>query len=84
MRVTKVNVAVRFSKEMRDGAWKSIELGAEATLDEGESREEATNALYTDLTADLRQLWKGNGKPATTEQPQVAPSDNGQRRPYPV
>jgi hypothetical protein len=77
MRVTKVNVAVRFSKEMRDGAWKSIELGAEATLDEGENREEATSALYTDLTADLRRLWN-NGKPAeqtptTTDEQADAP-----------
>jgi hypothetical protein len=77
MRVTKVNIAVRFSKEMRGGAWKSIELGAEATLGKGETREQATDALYAELTDDLRRLWN-NGKPAeqtptTTDEQADAP-----------
>jgi hypothetical protein len=38
-RVTKVQASLRFSKEMPGGAWKAVELGAEASLVEGETYE---------------------------------------------
>ena len=33
MRVTTISATVRYSKPLPDGAWKAVELSAEATLE---------------------------------------------------
>jgi hypothetical protein len=37
--------------------WKSLELGAKALVEPGESPEEAEDKLYEHLTLKFRQLW---------------------------
>jgi hypothetical protein len=63
MQVTEVNAMVRYSAEAK-GAWRSIEVGATATLtDPDESLESAQQELYNRLASQLKTLWyKGNGR----------------------
>jgi hypothetical protein len=63
MRVTEVSATVRYSAEAK-GAWRSVELGAEATLtNSDETLETAQQELYHRLSSQLKALWaNGNGK----------------------
>jgi hypothetical protein len=61
MKVTQVSATIRFSKEVHEG-WKSVELGAEATLEPSDDWHQAQQGLYTSLTAQLRTLWDNNSK----------------------
>lgn len=58
MHVTTITASIRLSQDTGNG-WKSVELGAEATVDPGEDWHEAQLALYTELTTELRQVWRG-------------------------
>jgi hypothetical protein len=71
MKVTTVTATLRYSAEAK-GAWRSIEVGAEATLtNSDESWEQAQAELYHRLGQQLKVLWSnGNGKPASQESPQ--------------
>jgi hypothetical protein len=63
--VDRISASLRFSKEMPGGgAWKSVELGAEAGLEEGETYEEGMAALYTMLAEDMRRAFGAKGPPA--------------------
>jgi hypothetical protein len=57
MRVTTVSAAIRFSKDTGQG-WKTIDIGAEASLDPDDDWVVAQQGLYSQLTAQLRQLWQ--------------------------
>jgi hypothetical protein len=72
MQVTTVTATVRFSQDTGKGAWKSLELGAEATISPGESWRVAQANLYRDLGHQLKTLWKQNGSAA----PQDAAEDS--------
>ncbi len=63
MKVTTVSATVRYSKPLPDGAWKAVELSAEATIEPNETWIEAQTSLYTELGQQLRTLWtaKANG-----------------------
>ncbi len=58
MKVTKVSASARFSKAIDDGSYKTVELGAEATLEAKESWQEAQAKLYQQLTDQLKTLWE--------------------------
>jgi hypothetical protein len=62
MKVTQVSATIRFSKDTGQGAWKVIELGAEASVDPEENWALAQQGLYAMLTTQLRALW---GHPST-------------------
>jgi hypothetical protein len=68
MRVTEVSTVVRYSAEAK-GAWRSIEVGATATLTASdETLEAAQQELYHRLSRQLKTLWaNGNGKADTKE-----------------
>ncbi|HZA24226.1 MAG TPA: hypothetical protein VFA32_16760 [Dehalococcoidia bacterium] len=70
MRVTIVTATLRYSAETK-GAWRSIEVGAEATLtNSDEPWETAQQELYHRLGQQLKALWiNGNGKAEAQEQP---------------
>jgi hypothetical protein len=72
MRVTEVSTVVRYSAEAK-GAWRSIEVGATATLmASDETLESVQEELYRRLTKQLKILWtNGNGRAETQEQPQA-------------
>jgi hypothetical protein len=67
MRVTEVTTTIRYSAEGK-GAWRSIEVGATATLTASdETLETAQQELYARLSRQLKTLWAnghGNSKPA--------------------
>ncbi len=74
MRVTTVTATLRYSAEAK-GAWRSIEVGAEATLTSSDENWETAQAqLYQKLGHQLKTIW-GNGtdKASTEEQPQATP-----------
>ena len=86
MKVTTVTATLRYSAEAK-GAWRSIEVGAEATLTASDETWETAQAeLYHRLGQQLKTLWnngKANGQetpPAETPPTSTGPSKgSGQR-----
>jgi hypothetical protein len=74
MNIRTISANVRYSKALAQGEHKTIELGAEASLDPGEDWALAQQGLYALLTAQLRTLWGKNG--ALPEQPQNGPESH--------
>src|ERR671915_280780 len=77
MRIATVSAGVRFSKALGDGQHKTVELSAEAFLDDEEVWTEAQGSLYHQLGEQLKTLW-ANGKaqegPESHAQPAPAPT----------
>lgn len=73
MRVTTISAAVRYSADTGHGSWKTLELGAEATIDSNENWTVALSCLYDTLVSQFRAKWQ-NGP----TQPAAAPA-NGQQ-----
>ena len=62
MKIEKVSATIRYSQDTGHGAWKVIELGAEASVSDREFWKQAQSELYYQLGDQLRQLWhNGNG-----------------------
>jgi hypothetical protein len=76
MRVDRVTTNVRFSQDSGKGSWKSVELGAEATVDPEEDWALAQQGLYARLASQLREVW-GWGK--NEHRPDLA--QNGPEKP---
>src|SRR5919106_3215845 len=63
VKVTTISANLRFSKDIGHGAWKVIEIGAEASVDPREDWQSAQTALYQQLSQQMNALWNnGNGK----------------------
>ncbi len=63
MQVTTVSANVRSSKALGDGTHKTVELGAEAAVSNGDTWQEAQARLYEALGGQIKALWgNGNGK----------------------
>ena len=63
MKITNISANIRFSKALDDGSYKTIQLGAEATVKSQESWREAQSKLYEQLGQNLKRLWASrNGK----------------------
>jgi hypothetical protein len=76
MKVTEVSAVVRYSAEAR-GAWRSIEVGATASLtNSDETLESAQDELYQRLRQQLRVLWT-NGSSRPGVQAETPASQNG-------
>jgi hypothetical protein len=72
MKVTEVSAVVRYSAEAK-GAWRSVEVGATATLTSSdETLESAQGELYQRLRQQLKTLW-ANGKAEAYVSTQVEP-----------
>ena len=62
MIITTVSATIRYSQDTGHGAWKVVELGAEASISDREFWQQAQSELYHQLSQQLRQLWhNGNG-----------------------
>ena len=62
MIITTISATVRYSQDTGKGAWKVIEIGAEASISDREHWKVAQSELYHQLSHQLRQLWNnGNG-----------------------
>ena len=58
MIIEKVSATVRYSQQLKNGSWKSIELSAEGTIDAlSESWQEAQSELYDDLGKQHQEAW---------------------------
>ena len=60
MKVEKVTATIRYSKDI-GGAWKSIELGAEGSVEPRETWQQAQAYLYQQLGIQMKALWAQNG-----------------------
>lgn len=56
-KIQTISLELKYSKEIQDGEWKGIALGAEATLDPKETAREAREALQNILVTELRLAW---------------------------
>ncbi len=83
MKVTTVTATIKYSQDTGKGAWKAVELGAEATLDAKDSWQATQHQLYGELSLQLQRMWShGNAaqnghdsavQPATEPEPPTAP-----------
>lgn len=64
MIVTTISATIRYSLDTGKGAWKVIELGAEASVSDREIWKQAQSELYYQLSHQLRTLWSNNGSSA--------------------
>jgi len=56
-KIQTIRLELKYSKEIQDGEWKGIALGAEATVDIKETAREARQALQNILATELRLAW---------------------------
>jgi hypothetical protein len=61
MKVERVNATIRYSRE-ENGAWKSLELGAEASIGLDDDWQISQALLYTQRADQLKSLWRANGQ----------------------
>ena len=64
MKVTVVTANIRYSRSLPDSSWKTIEVGAEASLTASEEWQTAQATLYEQLGQQLKTLRsaKANGQ----------------------
>jgi hypothetical protein len=67
MKVDRVTATIRYSKD-ENNAWKSLELGAEASIGPEDDWQISQALLYVQLAEQLKSLWSANGH---------KPSENG-------
>ncbi len=75
MKVEKISATIRYSQDTGKGAWKVIELGAEATISDREHWKQAQSELYYQLGDQLRTLWSNgsnNGSASALSGPEPA------------
>lgn len=65
MIVEKVSANIRYSQDTGTGAWKAVELGAEASIGQKDNWKQAQSELYYQLGDQLGTLWPGNTKTAS-------------------
>jgi hypothetical protein len=65
MKIDRVTATIKYSQDTGKGAWRAVEVGAEAAVDARETWQTAQASLYAELGQQLKALWaNGNGKPA--------------------
>lgn len=74
MKVDRVTATIKYSQDTGKGAWKAIELGAEATVEVKDNWQTAQHQLYGELSQQLKTLWSnGTGNTA-----QSGPDSHGE------
>ena len=68
MKVEKISATIRYSLDTGKGAWKVIELGAEASISDREHWKQAQSELYYQLGDQLPQLWNNSNGAALNSQ----------------
>jgi hypothetical protein len=71
MEVDRVKATLRYSAEAK-GAWRSLEIGAEATVAPDEDWHTAQASLYQQLGQQLRALWDNRRADEAPEKPAEA------------
>ena len=75
MKIEKVSANIRYSQDSGKGSWKSVELSAEASIDQRDNWKQSQSELYFELGAQLRSLWSSgtsNGTGAVVNRPDAA------------
>ena len=57
MQVNVIKIQLRYSKNVEQGVYKTLEIGAEASIKETETLEKEYDNLYTFLSNELTNLW---------------------------
>lgn len=65
MKVEKITATVRYSQDTGKGAWKVIELGAEASISDREFWKQSQSELYYQLAGQLQTLWSNRSNNGT-------------------
>jgi hypothetical protein len=78
MIVEKVAVQLRYSADTGQGSWRTVDLGAEASLEVGETLHGATQALYAEVRQELANIWQAPVKDQAIKQPalEVTPPEH--------
>jgi hypothetical protein len=64
--VRQISVKIKWSRAVEFGAWKTIELGAEAEItSETEDWRQRQRELSTHLVEQLKAIWRGQDPPKT-------------------
>jgi hypothetical protein len=66
MRVTKVSSIIRYAAEAK-GAWRTIEVSAEAAINPEENWQTVQQELYRQLGDQLKSMWSRGASKAQTE-----------------
>ncbi len=74
MKVERVSATIKYSQDTGHGAWKAVEIGAEASVDDREAWSQALAHLYGDLGQQLKTLWS-NGKSQEGQEATVSPRE---------
>ncbi len=61
MKIDRISANIRYSQDSGKGAWKALELTAEASLTPNENWQTAQADLYADLAKQFKSLWSANG-----------------------
>ena len=61
MKVDRITANIRYSQDSGKGAWKALELAAEASVAPNENWRHAQSQLYVDLAQQFKELWSTNG-----------------------
>lgn len=84
MKVTAVLVNIRYSRPMADGSYKTVELGAEGSLDSGDDKwQEVQSDLYRQLEDQMRHVFNGAGKAQNGPEKALAPLAEAATPPVP-
>ncbi len=65
MEVNKISATIRYSQDTGKGAWKVIELGAEASVSDREHWKQSQSELYHQLAGQLQSLWSNGSNNGT-------------------
>lgn len=74
MKVERVSATIKYSRDTGHGAWKAVEIGAEASVDDREGWSPALSHLYGDLGQQLKTLW-ANGRSEKGQEATVSPNE---------
>jgi hypothetical protein len=79
LRVDRISFTQRYSAPLSNGGWRTLEMGAEASLEEGESLESAQRQLALQVRAMFKEEWertkqKNESAPVQSRPPLSTPS----------
>lgn len=75
MKVKTISATLKYSRELQDGEWKGIEVGAEASVHDKEDWKDAQKTLYKELAGQLAGLFNHNSQ-KVPQKPSEEPTDS--------
>ena len=73
MKVTNITATVKYSLDTGHG-WKTLEIGAEATIGINDNWQQAQHQLYGELSQQLHRLWSNGTSDQNVSESAVQPS----------